>query len=224
MNSAASLATGLPVGRRVVQTGVLAAYAVPAAAAWAALGLGLSALAPIVIPGLPLTGLSLGLTALAAAVGYGGYFGVLESWGRRGLSPPRRGWQVPQTLLIEAPVWRRVLIWGAILGPGFLTRNPYAGFGFLPIALASMRGTGAGIVLGALIGLGHGGARAMALLRDVRPSPIVPIAAPAGVGSAVAVPTHLDVVLKTMYWRRIDGVALLAAAAAAFAACLSYYY
>ena len=99
---------------------------------------------------------------------YGGYYGATEVSGRRGLPPPGRAWQVPQTMLIDAPVRRRVLVWGALLGPGFATRNPYAGFGLLPLAVASMPGTGAGLAAGAAVGLAHGTARAVALLRDVR--------------------------------------------------------
>jgi hypothetical protein len=191
---------------------VIVAYVLPAVAVWAALG--------FVVTTVRLAGF-----ALAAAVAYAGYYGATEVSGRRGLPPPGRSWQVPQTMLIEAPVRRRVLVWGALLGPGFATRNPYAGFGLLPLAVASMPGTGAGLAAGAAIGLAHGTARAAALLRDVRD-----LAGAGGVGGGPGRPadetvtTHLEVLLRTVYWRRIDGAVLLAAAATALVACAGYYF
>jgi hypothetical protein len=218
-----------------VRLGVIAAYALPAVAVWAALGL--------VLTTARLTGF-----ALVAAVAYGGCYGATEVSRWRGLPPPGRGWQVPQTMLIDAPVRRRVLVWGALLGPGFATRNPYAGFGLLPLAVAAMPGTGAGLAAGAAVGLAHGTARAMALIRDVRDlrlepaipalatavgggvtgPPAIPVLATAVGGgvtgpAAGALPTHLDVLLKTVRWRRIDGAVLLAAAATALAACAGYF-
>lgn len=250
MNSAASLAAGLPVGRRAVRLGVLAAYAVPAVAAWALLGLGLGA-AGAAVPGLR-------GVALAAVAGYASYYGALELSGRRGLPPPGRGWQVPQTMLIEASPRRRLLVWGALLGPGFATRNPFAGFGLLPLAVASMPGPAPAVAIGAAAGLAHGAARAVALLRDVRevspaPASVALAGAIAGAGAgtgtgagsaapetvateivateivaaevlpAEVLPTHLDMVLKTIYWRRFDGAVLLAAAATGVTACLRHF-
>jgi hypothetical protein len=187
-----------------VRLGVVAAYAVPAAIAWSVIGLALAAL--------PLAGF-----ALPAAVAYGGYYGLIELSGRRGLPPPGRRWQVPQTMMIDAPPRRRVLVWGSILGPGFLTRNPYPGFAMLLLAVAAMPGLAAGLALGAAIGVAHGGARAVALLRDVRELH----QAPAVIGGPVA--THLDLLLKTVYWRRIDGAALLAFAVTAAVAAVRYF-
>ena len=124
-----------------------------------------------------------------------------------------------------------MLVWGALLGPGFATRNPYAGFGLLPIAVAAMPGTGAGLAVGAAVGLAHGAARAMALLRDVRDLRLEPasqVLAAAGGGEVTGPPagapaTHLDVLLKTVRWRRIDGGVLLAAAVTALVACPGYF-
>ncbi|HEX9033058.1 MAG TPA: hypothetical protein VF834_14555 [Streptosporangiaceae bacterium] len=195
---------------------VIAAYAMPGAAVWLVLGLVLAA-------GLHAIGLTAG--ALAAAVVYAGYYGVVEALGWPGLPPPGRRWQVPQTMLIGAAPARRVLVWGAILGPGFWTRNPYAGFGLLPVAVAAMPGPVPGLALGAAIGAAHGAARAVALLRDVRDlreTPAMAMSPAPGAGSAASaltsgegVATHLDLLLKTVYWRRLDGVVLLAVAAAA---------
>lgn len=163
--------------------------------------------------GLCLAALPLAGAALVAAVVYGCYYGLIELAGRRGLAVPGRRWQVPQSMMINASPRRRILVWGAILGPGFLTQNPYAGFGLLPVAVAAMRaaGTGACLALAGAIGLAHGTARAAALLRDVTRS------APA------TATDHLDLLVKTIYWRRFDGAALLAVAAAAAVAALHYF-
>ncbi len=185
---------------------MLAAYVLPAVTVWLALGLGLASL--------PLTWLPLTDTALVAAIGYGGLYGVTELAGRRGVVVPGRRWQVPASMMINASPRRRLLVWGAILGPGFLTQNPYAGFGLLPLAVAAMRAAGAGacVALAAAIGLAHGTARAAALLRDVK-RPEVRID-PLG---------QLDVLLKIVYWRRLDGAALLAVAGAAVAVSVHYF-
>lgn len=188
---------------------MLAAYTLPAVAVWALAGLALTAA--------PLAGI-----ALPAAVAFGACYAAAEISGR-GLRAPGSSWQVPQAMLIGASLRRRVLVWGALLGPGVATRNPYAGFWLLPLAIAAMPGPAAGIALGAAAGLAHGAVRGAALLRDVREQrgDRVPAAA-AAVEAAAGVPTHLDVLLKTVYWRRLDGAVLAAAAVTALAAWLHY--
>ena len=200
MNSAASLAAGLPVGRPSVRCLVVACYALPAAVIWVVVGACLAVL--------PLTGV-----ALVGAAAYGCYYGITELAGRRGLLTPGRRWQVPQSMMIGASPGRRLLVWGAILGPGFLTANPYAGFGLLPFAVAAMHeaGRAACLALATVIGLAHGTARAAALLRDV------------GRVTPVTATGQLDVLLKTVYWRRFDGAVVLAIAGAAAAASVLYF-
>ena len=175
---------------------MITAYAVPAVAAWTALGVILGAL-PLARP------------ALVAAAGYAAGYGVIEVTDRLGgrlrLPPPGTRWQVPQAMVIGVSRWRRMLVWGSILGPGFLTRNPYAGFGLLPIAVATAGGVRSAALLGAAIGLAHAAGRALALLRDARPRP--------------AVPDPMALVLTSMRWRTLDGFALLVIAVAAAAAC-----
>lgn len=207
MNSAASLAVGLPVGRLWARCLVLAAYLVPAVAFWTVIGVALMALAAA----LPLAGVALVLAAI-----YGCCYGAAEIAGLGRLAVPGRRWQVPQTMMIDASPWRRVLVWGAVLGPGFATRNPYAGFGLLPIAVVAMAASrpGAAVLLAAVIGLAHGGARAVALLRDISGGQPESPADAAG---------HLDLLLRTVYWRRLDGAMLLAVAATATAASVSYF-
>jgi hypothetical protein len=106
-------------------------------------------------------------------------------------------------MVLNAPAWRRILIWGSMLGPGFATRNPYAGFWLLPLLVASAHGVWPAAVLGAAIGLAHGTGRALALLRDAGPA-------------AGADP--MATLLTSMRWRVLDGVVLLVIAGAASAA------
>jgi hypothetical protein len=169
---------------------VVTAYALPAIAVWAVLGVALGAL--------PLTRPAVVLTAIYAAC-----YGLTEATGWLGLPPPGRSWQVPQTMVTGVSGRRRIIVWGSILGPGFLTRNPYAGFGALPIVVATADGVRAAAVLAAAIGLAHGTGRALALLRDARRGP-------------AADPMRL--VLTSMYWRTFDGFALLVIAGTAIAA------
>jgi hypothetical protein len=167
------------------------AYAWPAVAVWTALGLCLGAL-------------PLGSPALVLAAAYAAVYGVVEATGSLRLSPPGSRWQVPQTMVLGASRWRRILVWGSVLGPGFLTRNPYAGFGLLPIAVAATGTVRTAAVLAALIGLAHGTGRGLALLRDARPG---------------AADDPMRLVLTSMYWRMFDGFALLVIAGAAVTAC-----
>lgn len=184
----------------------------PAVAVWTVLGAGLLALTTV----LSLAGMALAGFALVLAAIYGCCYGVAEVAGLGRLAVPGRRWQVPQSMLIDASPWRRVLVWGAVLGPGFATRNPYAGFGLLPIAVAAMAASqpAAGVVLAAVIGLTHGGARATALLRDIASGQQA--AAPDASG-------QLELLLRTVYWRRLDGVMLLAVAVMATAASVSHF-
>jgi hypothetical protein len=199
------------------------AYAGPAAVAWTLLGV-VVMVAQAVLP-VPVAGI-----ALVIAIGYAGYYGLTEATGLRGLLPPGRRWQVPQTMMIGASPRRRILVWGAILGPGFLTQNPYAGFGLLPIVVAVMLSAGGTAVLAAaaVIGVAHGSARATALLRDVgelRQAVFAAGVSEAGVAAKALAPTaltQLDLLLKTVYWRRWDGVVLLAAAVTAAILAASY--
>ncbi len=128
-------------------------------------------------------------------VAYGMYYGLIEVTGRPGLPAPGRTWQVPGKWVDKVPRWRRTLVWGSLLGPGFLTRNPYAGFGLLPLVVASFGNLRVGIVIAAMVGLLHGTGRALALLRDVR-----------GIASA----DYMQSLIRSMRWRTFDGLALLA--------------
>jgi hypothetical protein len=173
----------------------VAVYGLPAIAVWAVLGLALGAL-PVAAP------------ALVLAAGYAGAYGLAETAGWPRLPVPGTRWQVPQAMVMNASRRRRLLVWGTILGPGFRTRNPYAGFGLLPLVVAAVGAVGPAIALAALIGLAHGTGRGLALLRDARTA-------------ATADPMRL--VLTSMYWRRADGWALLAIAGVAAWACAAQF-
>jgi hypothetical protein len=170
---------------------VLAAYVVPGAAAWAAVGLVLRVLV-LAVPGLATAAV---VAAAAYACGYGG----AEVCGLPWPPAPGRRWQVPQGLMIGASGSRRVLVWGSILGPGFVTRNPYAGFGILPVLVAAASSVPAGIVVAGLVGAAHAAGRAAALLRD----------------SASPQDQPFALLLRSLRWRVLDGFGLLAVAGAA---------
>jgi hypothetical protein len=170
---------------------VLAAYVVPAAVAWAAVGLALGFLA-LAAPWLATAG-------VVACVVYGCVYGAAEVCGSSRPAAPGRRWQVPQDLLIGASVRRRVLVWGSILGPGFLTRNPYAGFAILPVLVAAAGHVPAAIVVAGLVGVAHASGRAAALLRD----------------SSRPQDKPFTLLLRSLRWRALDGLALLTVAGAA---------
>lgn len=121
-------------------------------------------------------------------------YGIAEATGLHGLRPPGSTWQVPQSFVVGTSRRRRILVWGAILGPGFLTRNPYAGFGLLALGVAVLDSVPVGVLVGAAIGFAHGTGRALALLRDAR---------------GADPDDYLKSVLRSMHWRTFDGVALL---------------
>jgi hypothetical protein len=190
VNSAASLAADLPVGRLTAPLSLLLAYTVPAGALWMLVGL-LANLVPA------------GRIALILTVAYAAYYGLVETAGRPGLPAPGRSWQVPSRWVDAAPRWRRILIWGTFLGPGFATRNPYAGFGLLPLVVAAAGNLWLGAVLAALLGSVHGAGRAAALLRDTR---------------RAADASYLSAIMRSIRWRTFDGLALLLVAGSATAA------
>lgn len=177
---------------------MLAAYLAPAALVWGAVGLVLC-----VLP--------LGMAATFLLLIYGLGYGAIETAGAAWPPAPGRRWQVPQDLVIGASRGRRMLIWGALLGPGFATRNPYAGFGALPLLVAAAaRGAGgslgAAVALAALTGAAHAAGRGAALLRDAGRRPDDPFA----------------VLLRSARWRVADGYALLAVAGAALVSALMW--
>lgn len=177
-----SLAADLPVGRHARRVWLVIAYCVPAVLAWIVLGMLLNLV-------------SLTRAALILIVAYGLYYGLVEATGRPGLPPPGRTWQVPERWVRDGPQWRRTVVWGSLLGPGLVTRNPYAGFGLLILAVASVGDLRDGVALSAVLGFLHGLGRAVALLRAVRDA---------------ASADYMQSIIESMRWRAIDGAALLA--------------
>jgi hypothetical protein len=148
--------------------------------------------------------LPLGVIALLLMAGYGVFYGILEAGGLARPAPPGSRWQVPSEWVRGASRRRRFVIWGSLLGPGFATRNPYAGFWLLPLAVAAAGTVGYGVLLAAAVGSAHGTGRAFGLLRDVRDADVT---------------SYLQSTLRSMYWRRADGFALLVAAGVAAMTC-----
>jgi hypothetical protein len=147
-----------------------------------------------------LTDLSL-LIAVFALV-YAFSYGVIEVLG---LSAPRlsSGWQVPLSWVKGRSTQIQTIIWGSVLGPGLLTINPYASMWLLPcmIVLASVtHHLFVAVSFGILIGVAHGGGRALGMLNNEREktqsgSSLLPFA----------------IMVRQPKWRHADGYVLLAA-------------
>jgi hypothetical protein len=150
--------------------------------------------------------LPLNAVALVLMAGYGVFYGVLEAGAVARPAPPGSRWQVPSEWVRGVSMRRRFMVWGSLLGPGFATRNPYAGFWLLPLAVAAVGDIGYGVLLAAAIGAAHGTGRALGLLRGVK---------------NVGANSYLQATMRSMYWRMADGFALLTAAGAA---AITYAY
>lgn len=159
----------------------LCAYVLPAAVIWLGIGATLDAL-------------PLGREAFYLLLAYCAYYGALELGGNGALAAPSRRWQVPQVMVVNRSPRRRIIVWGSVLGPGILTQNPYAGFGALLIAVAAIDDLPTGAIVAVGIGVAHGAGRAVALLRGAK---------------RASRSDYLEAVLRSMYWRRVDGAALL---------------
>ncbi len=175
------MAAHLPVGRFRRYAATLAAYALPAAVTWLLIG------ALVNVP-------PIARGAAIALVLYGLFYGIAEVADVNGLWVPGTRWQVPPAFVTKKSSRRILAVWGGLLGPGLATRNPYAGFTALLIGLATFGSIKIGAALAIAVGVAHGTARGLALLRDAREI------------------DHLDYlqsVLRSLYWRRVDGLMLL---------------
>lgn len=134
------------------------------------------------------------------ALAYALYFGLGEmlEFHRLRLS---LAWQVPSHWIKGRPAIVQTLIWGTSLGPGLVTRNPYAGIWLLPFLIVLDRSLLMTLVVGIAVGAAHGGARAIGVLRN-----------------RSCMSTDADAYLKIMgaqqRWQYLDGLALLLAAGA----------
>jgi hypothetical protein len=157
------------------------AFLVPATAVWAALGAAASSI------GAPRTFLWL---TFAYAVCYA----LAEGLSTR-VRSPSSSWQVPFKWLKDRSQAKRIAIWGAMLGPGLLTRNPFAGMWVIPLLLGATGSALSGALAGATCGGLHGAARLAGIIRVQREAQ--------GPGCESAL-----VVLRTLRWRAVDAIAL----------------
>lgn len=75
-------------------------------------------------------------------------------------------WQVPASWIKGRTTGTQTIIWGFCLGPGLITKNPYAGTWILPLLLTLAPNTLWALCMGAAIGVAHGGGRALGILRN----------------------------------------------------------
>ena len=177
----------------------MAAYILPSAIVWGILGMVLWPLhnIPWLMP----------LIALAYAL----WFGLLETLGIP-FRPPGLAWQVPSSWINGRPALVQALTWGSVLGPGLITRNPYAGMWLLPFLLAFNNSLLMAIGVGIAIGIAHGGARVLGVLNNRRQMDIDPDY------------TYLRILGAQMRWQYIDGLVLLLATGALAAYTLLYFF
>ena len=173
---------------------LVSAYLVPAALAWSLVGLALNVL--------PLSTVSLIIIILYALL-----YGLPEASGNLA-RVPGIGWQVPARWVRARKSWQKIMIWGSILGPGFVTVNPYAGFWLLPPIVASAGSTRNGVMLAVAVGTVHGVARALALLHDLKGSE-TPEETETEPGFENVLLNYKSALAKASYWRLLDGCLML---------------
>lgn len=174
----------------------IASYVLPAAIVWGIIGSIFSWLLNV-----PLV---LSLIALLYAL----WFGIREALGL----PVREfglAWQVPSGWVNRRPWAFQALTWGTTLGPGLVTRNPYAGIWLLPLLLPLNHSLLLAIVVGMAVGAVHGSARVFGVLRNRREM------------DADAEYDHLKILGAQLRWQHLDGLIVLLAAGALAAYVLS---
>jgi len=174
----------------------IAAYVFPAALVWGVLSIVFHLLSSI-----PLL-----LSLLACA--YTLWFGALEALGLPSRTPSL-AWQVPSDWITGRPPTVQAFIWGAALGPGLVTRNPYAGMWLLPLLLALNSNMPSAFIVGIAVGIAHGGARVLGVLNNRKHMDADPVY------------VHLTILGAQLRWQYLDGLALLLAAGALGAYAIS---
>ncbi len=140
------------------------------------------------------------LVAVAlVACGYALAFGIAETFGLP-LRAPSLAWQVPAQWVKGRSPMVQTATWGAFLGPGLVTRNPYASMWLLPLLIALHHNPLTAMVIGMAVGVVHGGARALGVLSNRR--------------RMATNCSHLMIMGAQVRWKYIDGLALLLAAGA----------
>lgn len=115
---------------------------------------------------------------------------------------PGLAWQVPPKWIDGRPWPFQALVWGVTLGPGLVTRNPYAGMWLLPLLLAFQHTFWSALLLGLFVGAIHGSARFLGVLRNRREL------------DANLEYEHLRILGTQLRWQHIDGLLLLLSAGA----------
>lgn len=121
-------------------------------------------------------------------------FGGLETLGLP-FRAPSLAWQVPARWIQGKSIKAQAIIWGTLLGPGLVTRNPYAGIWVLPLLLALHQHIIVAVALGMVVGITHGGARALGVISNRR--------------QMNARYSPMQILTAQWRWRYIDGLALL---------------
>lgn len=171
-------------GRFTTKTFVVLAFSVPGAVTWAALGAAVA-------------GVARAEAALTIAAAYGLLYGAVETLSLP-VWVPGSTWQVPSHWVRGRSPSTAIPTWGAILGPGLWTRNPYAGMWMVALALAASGGAAVGALTGAAAGAAHGAVRAAGVVAE------------SNRGDANTVPERL--ITRQYRWRYLDGALLLFAA------------
>ena len=129
------------------------AYALPSAVVWSILGIVVQIFValPIII--------------ICTTLVYALIYGIAEV-----CSLPLRTvsltWQVPSGWIKGAGPIRKTWVWGSLLGPGLITRNPYAGIWLLLFMLAFSHHLLVALFFGAGIGAAHGIGRAIGVIKN----------------------------------------------------------
>jgi len=126
-------------------------------------------------------------------------FGIAETFGLP-LRAPSFAWQVPAQWIKERSPMAQTAMWGALLGPGLVTRNPYAGMWLLPLLTVLNHNLLTALVIGMIVGVAHGGARALGVLSNRRQMDMNY--------------SHLMILGAQLRWKYRDGLALLLVAGA----------
>jgi hypothetical protein len=129
------------------------------------------------------------IPVMTAITAYALLFGTFEIL-RVPVGPPSARWQVPSGWIRGRRPFVRAAIWGSTLGPGIVTRNPYAGMWLVLPLLALLPNPETGAVAGALVGLAHGLGRALGIVANVR---------------TLDSCSHIMMMGATIRWRLIDG-------------------
>ena len=135
----------------------IAAYILPAAAVWSILS----------VVFWPLSSISITVLIPFMAMVYAFAFGVFEALGLP-FRAPSLAWQVPSQWISGHSRVAQTITWGAILGPGLVTRNPYAGIWLLPLLLALNHSLLTAIAVGIAVGIAHAAARAIGVLSNLK--------------------------------------------------------